>query len=309
MRPFIKQFFMFIAPILLVGGIFELLLRQAPTSYSIKNDYLEQNAESVQTLILGSSHVYKGLDPALFTSSTFNAANSAQSFKYDLAIYEKFAPRFHSLKQIILSVSYVSLWTDLDLLRPELSREYKAYFGLGAYKSVWEPLDITHHKMRRNLNILFNHYILHKEGTSPLGWRKAPLRKGGPSLEMLAAAASARHIQYIQENPNRDKTFSETTFALTEFMADCARKGIDVYLIKTPKHISYQELAPEYYVQKSDSVFHAWDNQFPHVTYLNWANLDGFPDSDFKDADHLSKPGTIKLSAKLDAIIESKQAK
>ena len=43
----------------------ELLVEQIPNSYTYKRQYMEQHATSLQTLILGSSYAYDGIDAEL----------------------------------------------------------------------------------------------------------------------------------------------------------------------------------------------------------------------------------------------------
>ena len=92
----------------------EALLRNIPNDYQKKRAYLETNAHEIETLILGNSHSLAGLDPSYFDTKTFNAAHVSQSLNYDLAILNKYVDRPDSLKTIILSISYFSLYETLE---------------------------------------------------------------------------------------------------------------------------------------------------------------------------------------------------
>ena len=67
---------LFIVVIMLIIGI-EQTLRKIPNDYKYKADYLKENGSEIETLILGSSHTFTGLNQKLFKNKTFNAAHSA----------------------------------------------------------------------------------------------------------------------------------------------------------------------------------------------------------------------------------------
>ncbi len=75
-----------IALFLLIG---ELALRNIPNDYSLKRDYLDKNAQNLKTLVLGSSHFYRGVNPDFLEQPAFNAAMVSQTLDYDLKILEK----------------------------------------------------------------------------------------------------------------------------------------------------------------------------------------------------------------------------
>ena len=76
-------------PILVVAILMEILLRNMPNDYLFKKKYLDEHSSEIQTLILGSSHSFYGIDPAYFNSKTFNASHVSQTLNYDLEIFQK----------------------------------------------------------------------------------------------------------------------------------------------------------------------------------------------------------------------------
>ena len=69
----------------------ELLFRGIPNEYTFKKDYLDLHSNEIETLILGNSHNYYGLNPAYFNDyNTFNAAFTVQRTYFDLEILKKY---------------------------------------------------------------------------------------------------------------------------------------------------------------------------------------------------------------------------
>ena len=52
----------------------EILLENIPNDYSFKKEYLDENSDSIEILVLGSSHSYYGINPIYFHLRAFNAS-------------------------------------------------------------------------------------------------------------------------------------------------------------------------------------------------------------------------------------------
>ena len=66
MKKFILRTFLLILPLLLLLTAAEVYLRSLPNPSRAKNAWLMAHADSVEVLILGSSHSYYGLAPRSF---------------------------------------------------------------------------------------------------------------------------------------------------------------------------------------------------------------------------------------------------
>lgn len=108
MEKFLRKTTLFIIPILLGLVFCEHFLRKIPNDYSFKNEWLSNNARTIQVLNMGSSHAFYGIEPNLFSCKAFNAAHVSQSIKYDHFIFSKFVNDMDSLKVLVLPISYFS---------------------------------------------------------------------------------------------------------------------------------------------------------------------------------------------------------
>ncbi|MDR2410253.1 MAG: hypothetical protein LBE13_19380 [Bacteroidales bacterium] len=89
MRKFIVRTFLYLLPVLLFLILLEILLRNIPNDYSYKKKYLDTQFCNIETLILGNSHSFYGIDPVYFSTNTFNAAHVSQSLDYDYEILKQ----------------------------------------------------------------------------------------------------------------------------------------------------------------------------------------------------------------------------
>ena len=137
MRALFFKIFLFLLPVAVIFLILELLLRQIPNDYILKKEYLDKNSDSIQVLILGSSHSLHGLNPAYFKKRSFNAANYSQSLDYDLEILRKYENNWHQLEYVVLPVSYPSLFEKIeDSIESWRVKNYVLYYKIRISKHL-----------------------------------------------------------------------------------------------------------------------------------------------------------------------------
>ncbi len=114
MKQFTLKIFLFLLPILIIGIALEFLLREIPNQYTLKDNYIATSSRKIETLVLGSSHTYYGVNPEYFTKPCFNLANISQSLNFDLELLKKHENEFSNLKTVIIPISYFSLFETLE---------------------------------------------------------------------------------------------------------------------------------------------------------------------------------------------------
>ena len=117
MKKFLIKVCLFTVPFILFLLITEYLLRNIPNDYSYKNQYLEKNAKNIETLFLGSSHAYYGINPEYYSGNSFNASHISQTIDLDYKLIKKYAQDFNKLQYIVLSTTFHYL----HVLRLELN--------------------------------------------------------------------------------------------------------------------------------------------------------------------------------------------
>ena len=104
MKRFYLAIVFFVLPIFVLMGGAEFAVRQIPNEYKYKNDWMEQHAEKVETLVLGNSHTAEGLNPSLFGKESFSLAIPGQSYLFCRYLFFKWADRYQHLKVVIMPV-------------------------------------------------------------------------------------------------------------------------------------------------------------------------------------------------------------
>ena len=91
-------------------AIGEILCRTYANPYDYKDRWLSKHASEVETLILGSSVNYYGIDPSLLDGNTFNLAGVSQNPEYDYRLLRHYFDHIdHAPRRVLLSVSYTTL--------------------------------------------------------------------------------------------------------------------------------------------------------------------------------------------------------
>lgn len=108
MKRFLRKIVLFALPVLIVAVVMELLAEAIPNSYTYKRDYIEQHGAQIETLILGSSNAYDGLNPSVLPKA-FNLANSSQMLEDDYRLLAKYIDSLDSLQTVIVGLGYHSL--------------------------------------------------------------------------------------------------------------------------------------------------------------------------------------------------------
>ena len=108
MKRFLRNIALFVMPLLIIAAVLEIVAESLPNSYTYKRTYMEQHAGEIQTLFLGSSNAYDGLNPNVVPNA-FNLANSSQTIEDDYRLLSRYIDAMDSLQTVVLGLGYHSL--------------------------------------------------------------------------------------------------------------------------------------------------------------------------------------------------------
>ena len=108
MKRFLRDIGLFSVVALLFFGALEWVAESIQNSYTYKRTYMEQHGSQIETLILGSSNAYDGLNPTVLPNA-FNLSNSSQTLEDDYRLLAKYIDSMDSLHTVIVGLGYHSL--------------------------------------------------------------------------------------------------------------------------------------------------------------------------------------------------------
>ena len=299
MKKFIKRVIYFLIPILLCLICLEITLRKIPNDYKYKSEYITNYSSQIETLILGSSHSFYGVNPYYMSPNTFNNAHVSQSLNYDYQILMSRSTNWGELKKIYLPISYFSFWSDLR----NDSESWRSKFYYHAYDiddniSFQDKFFVTQ-QFRISIRHFYNFIFKGKDHIlcNNLGWGLGyDSKKSTNNLEISGLSASKRHTRNnIYSNENKD-IFSKNIWYLNQISNWAKTNGVEVIFFTPPAHISYiNNLNPEQLSITRNTVRNISD-KYDNCNYIDLMESSFFEKNDFYDADHLNEKGAKKLS-------------
>ena len=164
MKKFIIKLILVITPFIIIAISMEYFLRQIPNDYMYKRNYLSEYSNEIETLIIGGSHSFYGINPDYFTTKTFNAGYVSQPLNFDFKILEKYQNDFKNLKTIIIPMSYPSLWTKLDgAVESWRIKNYVIYHKINYNFSLQNYTEIFGNKFNISIQKLVSYYINNRD--------------------------------------------------------------------------------------------------------------------------------------------------
>ena len=298
MKKFLFHVSKIIIPIVLFFLVLEIAIRNIPNDYQLKKEYLDKNAEEINTLILGSSHTFYGVNPEYFSKKTFNAAYVSQSLDLDFEILNAYNSKLKKLKTVIIPVSYFSLFetleTDIEKWR---IKNYVLYYGLENNYNFTDNFETLNNDVKLNLKKAVKYYFLNKSfiTSSKLGWGTNFNSKN--KKEFKGKYTSEKHTA-----KNYD-LYDDNLNSLQKTILLCQKKKINILFITTPTHSSYFKNLNKIQLEKTSKTISVLVKNNSNCKYLNLLNSEKFTNEDFYDADHLNEIGAKKLSLLLDYLV------
>lgn len=296
---FIIKSSIFILPLSLIPLSVEYKLRQVPNSYNVKKKSLENHAARLQAVILGSSHAYVGINPALLGCTAFNLANTSQSLYYDSQLLAKYLDQMPNLRLAIITVSYFSLEFRLtDSPEEWRSHFYYYYYGIRDETHGLPFTDLRNYSLIALYGIdetriisRLGYHVSFSEQLDDNGWFKS--KSDIQTLE--ASRESARKTIVFHHGFMKPQYLAENLDNLKAMIEKLQARKIGVVLVTTPVFSTYAErMSAEKYqvlqeqLQRLCATF--------GIEYFNYYFDPRFKIEDFQNPDHLNLAGAEKFS-------------
>ena len=304
MKKALSRFALFLLPILISAVVLEVLIRKMPNDYKFKKAQMEQKYDEIETLIMGGSHTYYGVNPEQLDSETFNLAYVNQSLFFDYLLIEKYIDSLPQLKDVVLMIAHVSLTYKFSEGEEDWRKfNYYRYYDITPPYHQWYHkyyLEILNLPVQRSIKKIYQYYLMHKNmiSTTAWGWCDEYHMENSLDLEKTGKEEADKH-----DSPSLD--FSWNLEILRKIIDLCEERGIRVHLVNFPTYVSYREnLNPVKYNMVIDTC--RWmARDFENVYHLKIDGDPRFGAEDFYDGDHLNDAGSLKCSKILNDYLES----
>lgn len=299
MKNFLFKITVFLIPFLLVLIAMEFLVREIPNDYSYKNDYLDLNSKNIEVLFLGSSHSYYGINPDLIPDNAFNASHISQSINYDYEIIKKYKNNWNQLKYIVIPIDYFTLFSRVATGRESWRiKNYQIYYNIQKNSSLKGNSEILSLKLKYSLSRIYRYYLKNESAItcSKLGYGN--IQTESKDLKLTGEIAAKKHTklkkQYFKEN-----------VSIINSIIDLAKKnGSKIIFYTSPAYHTYISNLDKTQLDTTYNTIQNIVKNNPNTSYFNFLEDKTFSAQDYRDADHLNDSGAIKLTNKLNSIIQ-----
>jgi hypothetical protein len=295
-KKVLMQGTLFFLPIFIIVGYLEFQLRHKPfvSSYASKKHFMEQQLDSIETLVLGSSQTFNGINPAGFKTKTFNLGNVSQTLFYDEQLTIKYLPKLPKLKTVLINISYFSFFYQLS----DIKENWRDYYYLNHYGIKFlEIKDFT----TNNFSFLAVYQPLHSIKLCSNNFTDKDalqISENGyqPKFEQEEISDSTgRERVTVHNAENYPKRRKEIEEGLKEFVGILAEKNIQVVFFTTPVFKTYSKYCDKSILMKNTEFVEQLCSTYK-CRYVNFFTDKRFLKDDFFDNDHLKNNGANKLS-------------
>jgi hypothetical protein len=303
MRTLYLKIALFLAPLFLVWLALEVFYRQVPNNYSYKDQQLQKVAPDVQTLVMGDSHAFYGINPVYFKDPTFNLSNISQSLLTDELLLEKHIANLPALKTVFINISYFTLSAKDNALESNW-RKYFYHHNMGITApsiSFWNPQRYSMALIQRfdkSMDLVqkyHNNYTI--INATPLGY-------GMQDASDIVKDKEAISIVIANKHEDNSLDFKHNTARLQRIIALCEKYEVAIVLLEMPVYPAYYNLLDKEKKEKIKSNLNNLSRVNDNVFYLDLSINPLFEEPDLRDADHLTNSGAKKCSEYLNTYLK-----
>ncbi len=300
MKRFIFYCAVFLLPVFIVVLGLEFLLRHIPNDYSYKSTYLDENSDKIQTLFLGSSHAFYDIDPQYLQRFSFNAAHVSQTLDLDYEILLKYKNNYSNLKNIVVPVSYFSLFEQLGKTEEFWRlKNYLIYYNIHTTNRIKDYSELLSHTLEINIERLDKYYFHGKDeiSCSTLGFGLKHNSKDNKDLIISGPETAKRHTY------NDLSLYAENLQILSQIIEFAKERHIRVIVFTPPAFNTYVKNLDTNQLNITIKAMLGLDEKYNNCVYLNMLTNSTFTAIDFYDSDHLNEIGAKKFTIKMDGVI------
>lgn len=302
MKKFYKLLLFCAIFLFIYSNVSLLLIRKGNGFGTDVLNFYQQKRDSIDILVLGSSHAYAAFSPEVIFNNTkmkvYDFATQQQPI-WITYYYLIEALKYQKPKYVFLEV-HMAVASDYEYASESVNRDAidKMRFSVNKINAINNSVKFSKDRYSYYFNIAKYHSRykeLNKDDFDAVLKRKTIDNNGHIDLENIDYIFSDETPNNIEEKAIHKKS-EEYLYKIIDLLN---KKGIKLILVKTPCSYNENEVTKLNYteriMQENDILF------LNYIKNISDLNLDY--KKDFYDSGHLSESGSEKLSTKISEII------
>jgi len=307
MKKFIYKIIVFFSPIFFVVFFVRYDIIQNPNNIlPHKKQYMDTHAHEIETLILGSSRLYAGLNPIWINNlgHVYNLAYVGRTIEYDFLPLKKYEEQLGKLKNVIIDHNNFTHYNEYESYK----WNYYSIFGIVGrhghstyFHDVLVPYFVYRKKViKEYISTFFNEprQIQHSEIQRYRGWATTDTT----IKDKMTTEQGMKHVKLHDHN-------GENIHLLDSIVLFCKKHKCKLYIITTPCYKNYYQNMDVKKWNNAQKQLNELIKQYPDLPIycLDLLKDNRFKYEDFYDIDHLNVCGAKKLSNIVDDFVQKTQ--
>lgn len=295
MKRFLRNIALLL-PLLIIAVVLEWVAEAIPNSYTYKREYMEQHGAEIQTLILGSSNAYDGLNPSVLPIA-FNLANSSQTLEDDYRLLAKYIVSLDSLQTVIVGLGYHSMGATMEDNR-------RTYYTI--YMDLYPRWPLSKYSFEVcNLEMLVKKiikYAVSRDVTrcDSLGQRVGHTKEAAESgIEWWNKDVDALVVNDKLDVINQKLEISNNISYLKVIVDLCNAHGVKPVIVQMPVMQEYKQKLPKEQVALYEEVLQTLDSAAICIDASEW----DVSDEGWYNATHLTKEESVEFTKQIQCFL------
>ena|GEM_PF-6482496 len=277
------------------------------TTVSFQTLARDSISTNTKVLVMGSSHVYRGIDYRCFEQPCVSLNNAGCDYTMMLALWKKHSTNLPNVRNVLIEFDPTPMFYDVVAEFP--TNATLPHLGLAPYEYPRPLLSRLVYSSVSNVWI--------QNSPTPKNIYRWLRKRNDPTPHLVAGFrptdeitkdAGLKHAIKISEMFARNSSwnaYKHNMVALETLVGLLQERDIRVFLVQFPKLPTFWEQLSPKYIQQFEENKKLFRGD-PRVSFIDCDRSGGlltFETADFLDSDHLNTSGAARLSSYLNSLI------
>ncbi|RMB56981.1 hypothetical protein EAX61_13030 [Dokdonia sinensis] len=296
---------MFLVPVVLIYTGIEYLTRDIKNSQRVISNYLNEQEDLIEVLVLGASQNQSAVNPEYLDASAINLASGHQDYRTDFALLSQLSPRLPRLTTVVIPMTFAHLDTRPNPTNYWKNRGYFYYYGV----NNWDRSTYFKDKLLFLSNPSYytdqiERYYIDKIRPDYNMFGYARSEAGSAFAKADYQPIAIQNIPLSIRNYENESYRFQNLKHLKQILEFCSQKDIRIVVALTPVTQKHLKARNPKMVARRDSILNTLQKEYD-FTILDKENAEGYELQDFANHNHLNSSGAEIFTQSLNKVIKN----
>ena len=305
---FVKISSIFFLPVIIAYIALEYSVLQIPTSYKITGEYLDNNAEDIEVIFLGSSQIKNSINTKFIEKKSINLSSTSQHHNTDFRILKQTRERLKNAKTVILEVSYGHFELPHNTKYFWKNNLFLKYYNVNTFsrKTYFKDRLIYISRPGYFSSQLVKYYIkkdslsfnINEFGFDENNFKGKFMKHNYDDDKILGTNVKIERRAYLN-------LFEYNVNYFYSMLDYCKKEGFNIIISSPPTYKSYNDLRNPNILRRRDSILNVVSNKYEGINFLNSEEDPEFTAKSYRNENHLNPFGAELYSKKMNEFLNN----